>query len=188
MRPKCASNWACRVRSTPDGATNAAAKARSFRSRHIKRSVSTMRAPMRQSVSPSERRWAIGSHPLPHGIPAGWPCRGHAAREAGGRAAPGVGSSTVLKGYRMAVFATARRLAQLVYRMLRWGRRDYGDIRNTAYAAIPRQARRWHAAGCHIPGPQARRASRAGRLIARPDVTHRALGWEGVSGRAGSRS
>ena len=31
------------------------------------------------------------------------------------------------KGYRVAVFATARKLAQLVYRMLRWGQ-DYVDI------------------------------------------------------------
>jgi len=37
-----------------------------------------------------------------------------------------------LKGYRVAVFATARKLAQLVYRMLRWGQ-DYVDIGDTAY-------------------------------------------------------
>ena len=36
-----------------------------------------------------------------------------------------------LKGYRVAVFATARKLAQLVHRMLRWGQ-DYVDIGDTA--------------------------------------------------------
>lgn len=37
------------------------------------------------------------------------------------------------KGYTVAVFSTARRLAQLVYRMLRWGQ-DYVDIGAQAYA------------------------------------------------------
>ena len=44
------------------------------------------------------------------------------------------------KGYRVAVFATARKLAHLVYRMLRWGQ-DYVDIGEHAYELRFRQAR-----------------------------------------------
>ncbi len=44
------------------------------------------------------------------------------------------------KGYRKAVFATARKLAQLVYRMLRWGQ-DYVDIGERAYELRFRQER-----------------------------------------------
>lgn len=40
----------------------------------------------------------------------------------------------------MAVFATARKLAQLVYRMLRWGQ-DYVDIGERAYELQFRQQR-----------------------------------------------
>ena len=41
------------------------------------------------------------------------------------------------KGYAVAVFAMARKLAVLVYRMLRWGR-DYVDIGADAYEAPSR--------------------------------------------------
>ena len=44
------------------------------------------------------------------------------------------------KGYRVAVFATARELAQFVYRMLRWGQ-DYVDIGEQAYELQFRQVR-----------------------------------------------
>lgn len=44
------------------------------------------------------------------------------------------------KGYRVAVFATARKLARLVYRMLRWGQ-DYVDIGAQAYELRFRQLR-----------------------------------------------
>ena len=44
------------------------------------------------------------------------------------------------KGYTVAVFATARKLAQLVYRMLRWGQ-DYVDIGEEAYERRFRHAR-----------------------------------------------
>ena len=44
------------------------------------------------------------------------------------------------KDYRVAVFATARKLAQLVYRMLRWGQ-DYVDIGDKAYELRFRQER-----------------------------------------------
>lgn len=44
------------------------------------------------------------------------------------------------KGYRVAVFATARKLAQLVYRMLHWGQ-DYVDISEQAHELRFRQMR-----------------------------------------------
>ena len=44
------------------------------------------------------------------------------------------------KGYRVAVFAVARKLAQLVYRMLRWGQ-DYVDVGEQVYELRFRQER-----------------------------------------------
>jgi hypothetical protein len=89
-------------------------------------------------VANRSRSDETGSAPIASTASCEWLPRHSNAQRRARRSLPKNGAR--LKGAAVAVFATARKLAQLLYRMLRYGQ-DYTDIGETAYELQSRARR-----------------------------------------------